>query len=851
MWLPATVGVVAVASVAAGQVCEPRWFEGLGRPGPNDGVYAMSTFDFDGSGQLEPELVVGGRFTMAGEALCGSAARWDGTRWLALGTSTSPLVFGFASFDADGAGSGSTQLYAGATFNLRHSMYVWDGETWQDVAPTIQLSARVVESFDPDGEGPLPGRLIVGGAGNGAAFGAISQWDGVQWLPMGGGLFGWNSTLYPQVQAMTSFDPDGAGPEPRRLIVTGRFQRAGNLTVNSIAAWDGAAWHALGGGFANGAGVGSSARGNALVVHDLDGSGPQAPSLVAGGWFERAGGAVVRSLARWDGGSWSDVSGGVSIESPARAGQVLGLASHDSDGSGPHPARLAVSGRFDLAGSVPSLNVAALGEGVWTPLSDGGVVVYAYNVEHFPLASFKPKGSETPVLVGAASFGFENQSLNLNMAAWNGVWTPLSKGIAGRITEFATLDTDGSGPQPNEVIVAGPFSLVDDGIATGLARFDGQRWRSLGQVGPANILAVTTVDPDGAGPSAGEVWVSGTVPVPGGPIHGIAAWNGSSWRQIGSTLDFARCFGTFDFDGSGPEGARTLSCAGYYPMTIRAWDGSGWIQVGGQFVLSDTNRFEDPEMRAMLSHDFDGEGPLAPVLVAAGRFDYVYEDGNPTQIHSVAQWDGLAWRPIGAGLPDFQVKGAVSFDADGAGPGVPWLVVVGPGALVWRGTSWENLALPTEGRDIQIFDPDGHGGLPESLFVVAADGVYRWSGSSWDSLGEMSLHYYGNTTSRAEALHVWRQSPADAGQLMVGGLFEFAGGGAPSATFGRFTCGSCYANCDGSTGAAVLTANDFVCFLARFVSGDAYANCDGSSAAPVLTAGDFQCFMNAYTAGCP
>jgi hypothetical protein len=60
----------------------------------------------------------------------------------------------------------------------------------------------------------------------------------------------------------------------------------------------------------------------------------------------------------------------------------------------------------------------------------------------------------------------------------------------------------------------------------------------------------------------------------------------------------------------------------------------------------------------------------------------------------------------------------------------------------------------------------------------------------------------------------------------------------------------CYANCDGSTGSPVLTANDFQCFLNRFAAGDSYANCDGSSGTPALTANDFQCFLNKFAAGC-
>ncbi len=60
----------------------------------------------------------------------------------------------------------------------------------------------------------------------------------------------------------------------------------------------------------------------------------------------------------------------------------------------------------------------------------------------------------------------------------------------------------------------------------------------------------------------------------------------------------------------------------------------------------------------------------------------------------------------------------------------------------------------------------------------------------------------------------------------------------------------CKANCDGTTGSPILTANDFQCFLDRFASQDCYANCDNSTGSPTLTANDFQCFLNSFAAGC-
>ncbi|MBX3375486.1 MAG: CotH kinase family protein [Phycisphaeraceae bacterium] len=82
---------------------------------------------------------------------------------------------------------------------------------------------------------------------------------------------------------------------------------------------------------------------------------------------------------------------------------------------------------------------------------------------------------------------------------------------------------------------------------------------------------------------------------------------------------------------------------------------------------------------------------------------------------------------------------------------------------------------------------------------------------------------------------------------------SWASSGGDRGTPGSFTspsCVTCYANCDGSSGSPILTANDFQCFLNKFAAGDAYANCDQSTGTPALTANDFQCFLNAYAAGC-
>ncbi len=107
-----------------------------------------------------------------------------------------------------------------------------------------------------------------------------------------------------------------------------------------------------------------------------------------------------------------------------------------------------------------------------------------------------------------------------------------------------------------------------------------------------------------------------------------------------------------------------------------------------------------------------------------------------------------------------------------------------------------------------------------------------------------------NALTTAGVPHTYTQVP--------GAVHGFLGSNTDDAAVcyfkGRFfgtTCPTpCYANCDNSTVAPVLTANDFQCFLIRFAQSDPSANCDGSTVLPVFTGNDFQCFLNKFAAGC-
>src|SRR5438552_1285018 len=100
------------------------------------------------------------------------------------------------------------------------------------------------------------------------------------WLP-GLGIPG---ISFGNVNALTSYDPDGPGPQSPVLIVGGGFSRAGDINSAYIAQWNGSSWQAVG----------------TWIGQDVFAVAVYNGELIAGGYD---------GLARWDGMAWQQFDG--------------------------------------------------------------------------------------------------------------------------------------------------------------------------------------------------------------------------------------------------------------------------------------------------------------------------------------------------------------------------------------------------------------------------------------------------------------------------------------------------------------------------------------------------------------
>jgi len=716
----ALVGVAGSAATTQARQCELQWLRGPELTGMSGPVHAVANFDPDGPAPQPAQLIVGGGFIAAGGVSVNHIARWDGVSWQPLGSG-------------------------------------------------MNASVLALTTFDPDDNGPQLPRLIAGGFfddAGGVSAHRVAQWDGDSWQPLGTGLDG---GIDPFVSALTTFDPDGDGPQPPQLIAGGFFDTAGGVSTLFIACWDGNSWQPVGSG--------TNYAVLALTTFDQDGPGGQQPQLFAGGAFTEAGGYPANYIARWDGASWLPLGAGMQD-------WVWSLTSIDPDGAGAQPLQLFAGGAFTEAGGVPANRIACWDGVSWMPLGSG------MNDTVSGLTSFDPDGAGAqPSQLFAGGAFTEAGGVPANrIACWDGMsWMPLGSGMNGTVSGLTTFDPDGAGPQTSQLFAGGGFTEAGGHPANYIARWDGASWLPLGTGIQDTVWSLTSIDPDGAGPVISQLIAAGQFTTAGDtPANRIALWNGVSWLPLGQGMnDVVFALSTFDPDGPESQppqliaGGGFTTAGGVAASHIARWDGISWQPLGSG---------TDDAVYALVSFDSDGAGPLQAQLVAGG----VFTEAGGVPLSRIARWDGVSWQPLGSGISG-TVTSLTTFDPDGPGAQPPLLVAGGAFTAAggvsasniarWDGNEWQPIGSGMNDWVLALttYDPDGSGDMPQQLiaggYFTAAGGnsanrIARWDGLNWQALGE------GTGGFRVNALSTYDPDGSDPQppQLIAGGSFISAGG---------------------------------------------------------------------------
>jgi len=318
-------------------------------------------------------------------------------------------------------------------------------------------AAYCMQVFDPDGPGPLPDELYVGGyfitAGGNSAL-RIAKWNGTSWSIVGGGMSGTNA----EVRALGLHDPDGPGPALPVLVAAGTFTSAGGVAVSNIASWDGHQWSPLGSPQLQYFPCG-------IADFDPDGSGPLPAKLVLAGGFEHPSGAYFTAISMWDGQSWT-------VAPEGGPGGARAMAIFDQDGAGPENDSIFI-------GTTDSPGIWRFDGTTWNVVGGGLTRSLPYICNTLRVVDEDGPGPGRPALLVGGSFSAAGGIGAFGIARWNGAaWSAMGPGLAD-VNDILAIDRPGLPP----TIYAVTLYNVN--------RWNTSAWTNVGTLDGTSIFAVS------------------------------------------------------------------------------------------------------------------------------------------------------------------------------------------------------------------------------------------------------------------------------------------------------------------------------------------------------------------------
>ena len=601
--------------------------------------------------------------------------------------------------------------------------------------PGVAGEVHATTTWDPDGPGPEPELLVVGGnfdiAGD-LIVHNVAAWDGTRWHALGDGIG--RSTIHPCGPFVCSFDSSvyALAVYNGDLIAAGEFTHAGELSASSIARWDGLRWWPLGAGVAEG-----DSRGFVRALTIFNGE------LVVGGRFTTAGGSSASNIARWDGAHWQVLGGGVNA--PVRA---LGL----------YDGNLLASGSFTTAGDVQAERMARWDGARWSRFDDGpGLEVASFAIFENELVA----GSGVGIVrwrsgqwqtigggIGGLSLAVYNEELVAGgfttLARWDGaVWQPLGSGVGGPVYALAAYR--------GEIVAGGDFHSAGGVGVSAIARSDGNDWQPLGTGLNLRVDVMTVYN--------GDLIAGGYFSVPDTGARYIARWDGAQWRPLGLGIDGPVSAMTIH-NGELVAGGRFGIAGGRSVDAIARWDGTQWLALG-----TGGWRGIDPYVDSLTV--YNGE-----LIAGGGGFNIGVGPFN-----GVARWDGTQWDLIGGEsifVGDTRVSGLGVYNGDLIAGGAFTTIggVAANNIARWDGAQWYPLGAGIDGGAgvLAVYNGELYaavGVVPEG--GASTRGIARWDGAQWRAVG-------GGLTATPPRWPSVGALMAYNGELIAGGFFNSAGG---------------------------------------------------------------------------
>ena len=173
-----------------------------------------------------------------------------------------------------------------------------------------------------------------------------------------------------------------------------------------------------------------------------------------------------------------------------------------------------------------------------------------------------------------------------------------------------------------ELFVGGRFLRCGDRETPGIARWDGERWHTVGDLTAARVEAMIVFED--------RLWVAGDFLYDtDGERLGVAAWDGHTWTVV-SESSHPNCFAVWN--GELYAGGRNILTPDLERPGIARYDDGEWVAVGGGL---EGHAGHAPIVFDLAVH----EGRL----IVAGRFTIA----GSGAADALAAWDGTSWEHLG------------------------------------------------------------------------------------------------------------------------------------------------------------------------------------------------------------
>lgn len=582
----------------------------------------------------------------------------------------------------------------------------WSGPPQPELSGLPFCSAQ----WDPDGTGPLPARLVVGGAnllGGSQLLGntlpsrqQVMSWDGSTWEALGAGP---GDNAFDSVTALVSWN--GV------LVASGSFNGAGGL--HNIARWDGASWQPLGSGFPY------AVTGLALWNGDL--------VMFAGNSLT---GAQIRT---WNGVAWTTLPTPPLLQEPRAA--------------------IAFEGELCVAGSKTATPTGVIER--WNGTSWATSITAQGNVECLTVRYSLAFGGSDTLFAGGSFTSISAASVG-KLAKTNGgpsfAWSAVGSGLTNTVTDllvsnsgltdYVVVALQGNVSVPviryassnntwTAMGITGVRTLTlfagsYHGVAAASAepkcqRYDGSNWVAV--QGPGIVGEVRAMTRSGS-----DVVIGGTfAKISGATMNGIARWNGSTFTPLGSGMAGSSVEALVTLDnGDIVAGGSFVAAGGVAANHIARWNGTSWSAMG--------NGFDQPVYALCKMPNGD--------VIAGGAF--TMEVGAPVLCNHVARWNGTAWSPMHLGMNNDVLALVVRNDGTLFAGGRFTVASTFSRYYVtqWTGSQWgqvgaamnnavHGLAARPNGDIVAV-------GEFTQASLQTVDRIARWNGSTWASMGAAS-----------------------------------------------------------------------------------------------------------------